>query len=472
MLTLGVRWNPFVPVFDSAYRQEGIFSAAAYAAGIRSQQYPTLSPGLLLAGDPGVPRRVIDTNYHVFDPRVGFAWDVFGDSRTSLRGGYGLYQDQMTANMINLNYSPFNVNVTITNPASTANPYLGHVDPFPITKPTPPTTPFQIPMAAGPFVPDMKPPTIQQWNLTLEQQAPLGMLFRLGYQGSNAFHLLGAIEGNAAIYDPALTQKQNVSNYNARRPMGEFYQGLSLNEDIGTSNYNAMTASLQRQVGHGLTLLTGYRWSRCMSTADPGGFNSDVYATPVRSADYGRCAYDTRNQWKASGVWQLPRTHFNFAFANGVLSSWEANAIVTLRSGQPFTVLSGVDNSTSGIGKDRADITGNPRLPSSRSHAQEAAAFFNVSAFKANALGTYGDTARNLLSGPGYSDIDFSLNRSFPIPLRVTEGHFLQFRAESFNLFNRVNFSNPNATISSETAGKITSASDPRILQFALKYVF
>jgi Carboxypeptidase regulatory-like domain len=468
VLTLGVRWNPFVPVFDSAYRQEGIFSATAYANGVRSRQYPTLAPGLLLAGDPGVPSRVIDTNYHLFDPRVGFAWDVFGNGKTSLRAGYGLYQDQMTANMINLNYSPFNVNVTVTNPASTANPYQGQVDPFPIVKPTPPSTPFQIPMAAGPFVPDMKPPTIQQWNLTMEQQVPFHTLFRLGYQGSSAYHLLGAIEGNAAVYNPALTQKQNVSNYNARRPMGAYYQGLSLNEDIGTSNYHALIASLQRQLGHGLTFLTGYRWSRCMTTADPTGFNSDVYATPVRSADYGRCSYDVRNQFKASGVWQLPGTHFNYALANGLLSGWGLNGILTLRSGQPFTVLSGVDDSTSGIGKDRADLVGNPKISGAQSHAQLVKAFFNVSAFAANALGTYGDTPRNFLTGPGYSDIDLSLSKSF----KVTEGQSLQFRAEAFNLANRVNFSNPNATISSKSAGTITAANDPRILQFALKYLF
>ena len=471
-VTLGVRWNPFVPVFDSAYHQEGIFSATAYANNVRSSLYPTLPPGLLLAGDPGVPSRVIDTNYHLFDPRVGFALDIFGNGKASLRGGYGLYQDQMTANMINLNYSPFNVNVTITNPASTANPYQGYTNPFPIVKPTPQNTPFQIPMAAGPFVPDMLPPTIQQWNLTLEQQTPFGTLLRLGYQGSSAYHLLGAIEGNAAVYNPALTQKQNVANYNVRRPMGQDYQGLSLNEDIGTSNYHAMVATMQRQAGHGFTFLIGYRWSRCMTTADPTGFNSDVYATPARSADYGRCSYDVRNQFKASGVWQLPHTHFEFAPANAVLSGWEANGILTLRTGQPFTVLSGVDNSTSGIGKDRADLVGNPNLPGSRSHAQLVKAFFNVAAFSPNALGTYGDTPRNFLTGPGFADLDLSLNKSFIIPFHAMEGHTIQFRAESFNLFNRVNFANPGATISSKSAGTLTSANDPRILQFALKYLF
>jgi len=209
-----------------------------------------------------------------------------------------------------------------------------------------------------------------------------------------------------------------------------------------------------------------------MDEADPTGFNSDVYATPNPHADRSRCSYNVDDQFKASGVWDLPTTNFGWSPANKILSGWMANGIFTLRTGEPFTVLSGVDDSTSGIGKDRADLIGNPNLPGGRSHHQEAAAYFNTAAFATNALGTFGDTSRMFLTGPGYDDLDLAITRSFPIPVRQAEAQHLQFRAEAFNLANRVNFSNPTATVSSKSDGIISSASDPRILQFGLKYIF
>jgi hypothetical protein len=233
-----------------------------------------------------------------------------------------------------------------------------------------------------------------------------------------------------------------------------------------------MVVSLQRQVGQQLTFLAGFRWSRCMSTSDPTSFNSGTYATPIRSADYGKCAYDVRDQVKGSAVWQLPDARLHSGVLDSFLSKWEANGILTLNTGEPFTIFSGVDNSTSDIGLDRADLIGNPYYSGSRSHAQKAAAFYNNGAFHANALGTYGDTPRDFLVGPGFEDLDLSVSKIFPLPIGSMEGQRLQFRAEAFNLANRVNFANPNGTISSKSSGVITSADDPRILQFALKYMF
>ncbi|MHB8302298.1 MAG: TonB-dependent receptor [Acidobacteriaceae bacterium] len=298
-LTLGVRWNPFVPVFESAYHEEAIFSPSAYAANIHSSRYPTLPKGLLLAGDPGVPSRVIDSDYYLFDPRVGFALDIFGNGMTSLRGGLGVYQDQMTANTINPNFSPFNTNVLFTNPASIDNPYQGQIDPFPLPRgPAPQNTPFQIPEQANPFTRGMKPPTIQQWNLTLEQQVFHSSVFRIAYEGGASYHLFGSVEGNAAVYNPQKTLQQNLANYNIRRPMGANFQGLALGRDVGRANFNALVVSMQKQTTHGVTFLTGYRWSRCMDESEESFFDRDAYSTPDPSHDYGPCSFNVKNQVK------------------------------------------------------------------------------------------------------------------------------------------------------------------------------
>jgi hypothetical protein len=194
-LSLGVRWNPFVPVNETSYHQAGIFSYAAYNQNVHSQLYPNLPPGLLVQGDPGVPDRVVEANYHLFDPRIGFAIDPLGDGKTSIRGGYGIYQDQMTGNTINPNYNPFTITTTIPFPASTRDPYRGQVNPFPIYRPNPSNLTFPLPMAANPFTYGMKAPIIQQWNFTMERQLPWASLVRVAYEGQEAYHLFGSVEG-------------------------------------------------------------------------------------------------------------------------------------------------------------------------------------------------------------------------------------------------------------------------------------
>jgi hypothetical protein len=151
-----------------------------------------------------------------------------------------------------------------------------------------------------------------------------------------------------------------------------------------------------------------------------------------------------------------------------VARGWETNGIVVMQSGNPITVVSGRDNSFSGVGADRADLIGDPFLPGGRPRGELVNRYFNTDAFTFNAIGAFGTAGRNILRGPGNATVDLGLFKNFP----VYEGHRLQFRAEAFNLFNRVNLGNPNANRNAAAFGRITSAESPRVIQLALKYQF
>jgi hypothetical protein len=472
-LSLGLRWNPFVPVNETSYHQAGVFSYTAYNQNVRSQLYPNLPPGLLVQGDPGVPDRVVESNYHLFDPRIGFAIDPFGNGKTSIRGGYGIYQDQMTGNTINPNYNPFTITTTIPFPASTRNPYQGQVNPFPIYRPNPSNLTFPLPMAANPFTYGMKAPIIQQWNFTVERQLPWTSLLRVAYEGQEAYHLFGSTEGNAAIYDPTLSAADNRRLVNQRRPLGRYFQGLALGRNVGTTSFNGLIVSVEKRMTHGLTVLAGYRWSRCLNESEAAFFDANAYATPNPRFDRGPCTYNVPQQFRLSYAWQIPVTNALGSAGRLILGGWETNGILNLRDGLPFSVTSGIDNSLSAINKDRGDIVGDPSLSGDRPKAQVLQKFFNTQAFVANALGTFGTSSRNMLIGPGVANFDLSIVRAFRIPKgKFAETQALHFRAEFFNLFNRANFNNPNATVTSSTFGRVLSAGDPRIVQFGLKFVY
>ena len=147
---------------------------------------------------------------------------------------------------------------------------------------------------------------------------------------------------------------------------------------------------------------------------------------------------------------------------------WNLNAIMNLNSGQPLTALSGVDNARTGAGNQRADIIGDPSLPSGRSHQDQYTEWLRRAAFAPNGLGTYGNLGRNTFFGPGNASVDLGLMKNF----RVKEHFITQFRFEMFNSLNRVNFNNPTTAQNSANFWRITSARDPRILQLSLRLTF
>jgi hypothetical protein len=477
-LSLGVRWNRWTPFVDESYNQVTIFNRAAYLQGIHSTKYPTLPPGVLVGGDPGVPNGGVKSSSRLFDPRVGFAWDVFGDGKTSVRAGFGMYHDEPQGDNNNMpDAPPYVLEVDIPFPASFDNPYTGHVDPFPSPRPMPPTQQFPEPFYLTGYDPSITYPSIQQWNLTVEHQLANNLLLRVAYEGSEGYHLWGGLEGNPATYIPGQSTLENVQQ---RRIMGQYFTNLPWVKSVGTSSFQGMTISLEKRMSHGISFLAGFRWAKSLDEISQTDTSHDDYTDPYSVRfDRGPSDFSVNRQFTCSYLWQVPTLRSLGFVGRNVLGGWRSSGILTLRAGFPFTVYSGVDNALFGPewSQERADLTGNPRLPSNRPLSQKLNEWFNTNSFTYNALGTFGNSPRNFLQGPGFANFDFALIKSIPIkkgPFAETQR--IDFRAEFFNLFNRANFGNPEFDASSITDGPlfghILSAYDPRIVQLALKFVF
>lgn len=462
-LDLGVRWEPFFP-----YRElDG--KLAAWRPGQRSTRYVNAPVGVLFPLDAGVPWGGFDVTWGNLAPRVGFAWDVFGDGKTAIRGGYGVFFDMPNTIAMNnqSNQAPFGTQVTIngTLTNSLADPWAGTTNPFPGT--TTPASTVAFPQYANQevYAPDFRNGYVQSWNLTAEREVGFGFVARASYAASKGTRLLVKREINPAIYAPGAT----TATTNQRRPL-QPAGSIALYEPVSNSTYHALQLTAERRFSKGFSILANYQWAKAIDDSSAVKGTGISRTNPFnQSFDKGPADFDKRHVFNASGMWDLP-IRFENKVANSLLGGWSLNGIASLWSGYPFTVTSGVDNARTGTGNQRADIIGDPYFSGDRTRDQQIAEWLNRAAFRAGGatLGTFGNLGRNTFRGPGYATLDLGLFKKFAITERVGA----LFRFEAFNALNRVNLQGPNTTQNNANFMRTTAAEDPRILQFALRLTF
>lgn len=462
-LNLGLRWE-----YNTPWRElggsEGVFDTAAgvlrlaNSPSIYGVNFPPTSTIVVGGLRPGV----FPPSYKQFAPRIGLAYKL--NDKTVIRSGYGIfYLTNQGSHTIEISSNPGSaIAITSTNSAG-KTPRL--VD-------TLFDTPAQALLSAGnspsTVDADRVPSYMQQWNLNVQRELPWNMLLETGYVGSKGTHLVGTLDLNAAVLN---APGQNLS-INARRP----YQGFNSvkqwfsRED---SSYNALLVSLQRRFSGGLTILSSYTYSKSIDDGSAGANDANLHQIPNNFAlDRGLSAFDVRNRFTFSGIWELPfgKNKRFFGNASGIggwfANGWQANTVVQFQSGLPFSVTTQADQSQTGVGAtERPNRLTDGNLPSG---TQTPNAWFDVTAFALQPLGTYGNAGRDILFQNGTKNVDLSLfKNNF-----LTERFNLQFRAEFFNLLNDTNFMTPAAAVDGPKFGVVSATGPAREIQFALKLLF
>jgi hypothetical protein len=360
---------------------------------------------------------------------------------------------------------------------------------------------------------DTKPPNVHQWNVGIQRQLTTNLLVSASYIGNHGNHVYGAAELNPGIFFPGNSNAAGIctttyhgqavslnrgganlvcsttTNLRDRRPTSLFdtdgsrrgvrFGTIETWDSRGTRDYNGLLLSLNKRMSGNFSFTANYTWSHCLSypisNLLQGSAGGGVYSDSDRpELDRGNCgAQDLRHIVNGTVVLRTPT--FAQSWAKHVFGDWRVSGIVKASSGGWFQPVVSADRSLNGSNpsSQRADVLksdfyGDKWCTTDLRSSNPTCRWLDSSAFATPALGTVGTAGSGILLGPGSWTIDGGLTRTF----RITEGQQLEVRAEANNLLNHTNFNNPNATFGGANFGRITTARDPRILQFALKYGF
>jgi hypothetical protein len=462
VVSLGLRWDPFVPPAEKEGRTE------CFVPGAQSKRFPNAPAGYLYAGDSGCPSGGVPSDWNQLAPRLGISYNPNG-GKTVVRAGAGLFYQPPFLEAFNnmVDSAPFSPQVQIFR-IPFDNPYASTLNPFPaqFAPVIPPSSvAFNPPLSlAVSYARNWKPSRIMNWNMTVERQLAADFLIRASYVGSKGTHL----NYNTDINAPLPSSTATADNEDARRPYQQFVQ---FTQDVSGANssFNALQLSLDKRFSHGFTVSANYTWSKSI---DPVSYSTDLDTINILNpyninAYRGVSDFNTPHRFVLNYLWQLPSPKAKLM--RSALGGWETSAIWTWQSGFPLNISSGNDTSFSlpTVGNDQAQLTCAPRYTSG-SQAERIGSWFQPQCFGIPQPNTFGNAGRNILIGPGTFNVDAGVHKVFALKENLN----LQFRAEFFNTFNHALLNNPDTTVTDSNFGRITGARAPRTLQIALRLSF